>query len=412
MLLLGLPGPWAEEPNEVADHYSSKIGGTPDWPVPLHKINLDMLKCTICGNYLALVAQVYAPLTLSGKEINERVLYILGCTSPNCGLDPASWCTIRFQKNVSQEGAAGVDQTESVGDLSAKPSDCASIPSNVLHVHGWQEASTSCHRPDEKGWGDENSWGGDAADGNNEPDTISLQELQSSLLEAGYLAAAAATRHHHVSNQGQETQSSSQDVETLGQRNPESNLPTLPCFYMYSNSEVLLQDRNANVNGKFQESAESKPLPAVEEHTAAVEGVEELWEGEEYEPDHSLSADQTYLKFKKKLDLNPEQCYRYCFGGQPLWAREVQEQAGTCAACGGPRVYEMQLMPPLLYFLQQAYKDLPPSLYATHDWEWSTVIVFSCAQSCSQGAGDQPMIVSEQTEWTVIKEATILQAEL
>jgi hypothetical protein len=33
-------------------------------------------------------------------------------------------------------------------------------------------------------------------------------------------------------------------------------------------------------------------------------------------------------------------------------------------------------------------------------------------QSCSQGAGDQPMIVSEQTEWTVIKEATILQAEV
>jgi pre-rRNA-processing protein TSR4 len=186
----------------------------------------------------------------------------------------------------------------------------------------------------------------------------------------------------------------------------------LPCFYLYSDSEVLIRDRNANVNGKVQELAELKPLPAVEEPTAAVEGVKELWEGEEYEPDHSLSADRTYLKFKKKLDLNPEQCYRYCFGGQPLWAREVQEQAGTCAACGGPRVYEMQLMPPLLYFLQQAYKDLPPSLYATHDWEWSTVIVFSCAQSCSQGAGDQPMIVSEQTEWTVIKEATILQAEV
>jgi hypothetical protein len=60
-MLLGLPGPWAEEPNEVADHYTTKIGGTLDWPVPLLKIDLDMLlKCGICGNYLALVAQVHS----------------------------------------------------------------------------------------------------------------------------------------------------------------------------------------------------------------------------------------------------------------------------------------------------------------------------------------------------------------
>jgi pre-rRNA-processing protein TSR4 len=84
----------------------------------------------------------------------------------------------------------------------------------------------------------------------------------------------------------------------------------LPCFYVYSDSEVLIPDRTANVNGKVQELVELKPLPAVEEPAAAVEGVEEVWEGEEYEPDHSLSADRTYLEFKKKLDLNPEQCYR------------------------------------------------------------------------------------------------------
>lgn len=43
-------------------------------------------------------------------------------------------------------------------------------------------------------------------------------------------------------------------------------------------------------------------------------------------------------------------------------------------------MYEMQLMPPVLYFLQQAYKDLPPSAYGPNDWEWSTLVVYSCAQ--------------------------------
>lgn len=71
---------------------------------------------------------------------------------------------------------------------------------------------------------------------------------------------------------------------------------------------------------------------------------------------------------------------RYCFGGRPLWASEGHDDPGACVSCGGPRVYEMQLMPPLLYFLQQAYKDLPPSTYGPNDWEWSTLVVYSCAQ--------------------------------
>jgi len=38
---------------------------------------------------------------------------------------------------------------------------------------------------------------------------------------------------------------------------------------VYPDSEVLIQDRNSNVNGKVQELVELKPLPAVEEPTAA-----------------------------------------------------------------------------------------------------------------------------------------------
>lgn len=86
-VLLGLPGAWAEETNEPADHYTTKIGGQPDWPVPLQDVNDELLKCGVCDGYLGLVAQIYAPLTLYGSKLEERSLFILGCPSASCGVD-------------------------------------------------------------------------------------------------------------------------------------------------------------------------------------------------------------------------------------------------------------------------------------------------------------------------------------
>jgi pre-rRNA-processing protein TSR4 len=245
---------------------------------------------------------------------------------------------------------------------------------------------------------------------------MNLQELESSLLEAGYAAAGNRNHHHHHhhrGNQGDDGGSDSGEATTSNHTISESFLPSLPCFYVYTQSEESTPYESATTRSENPADGEvNDSLNEIEDPYGIVEGVGELWEGEEYEPEQAIFADRTYLKFKKKLDISPEQCFRYSFGGRPLWATDAHDEPGTCGACGGPRVYEMQLMPPVLYFLQQAYKDLPPSEYGPNDWDWSTLVVYSCAQSCLQRAPDRAMIAGERTDWSIIVEGTILQAEV
>ena len=73
----------------------------------------------------------------------------------------------------------------------------------------------------------------------------------------------------------------------------------LPCFYVYPQNESL----------PSQGSQAASALESIDQ--IEVSSREEVWEGEEYEHDRALSADRTFLKFKKRLDCVPEQCFRY-----------------------------------------------------------------------------------------------------
>ncbi|ESW09583.1 hypothetical protein PHAVU_009G139000 [Phaseolus vulgaris] len=339
---LGMPGPWAEDYREPSDPYTTKIGGLPDWPLP---INADLLRCAACSGQVCLVAQVYAPLS------QHRTLFLLGCVSPECG---TAWRVLRVQ-NIVDVDSSQRKQLPSDGEV-----PCANVS-------------------DDEDGGD-----------------MDFEQLGKALFEAGTAASNTKRKKPRKKRQNKPPLSSLHPKVTAFFQN---DVPVVPCFYIYAQEESSSVDLSPICSSYSSLSLKENGSDAEDPSQP-----EEAWEKEHYEYDKALTADRTYLKFKKRLDAYPEQCFRYSYGGRPILAAVNEINPGNCRLCGRPRQFEMQLMPPLLYFLQEA---LGEGRHLVEKWNWMTLIVYTCSESCSveieQGKSNMG--------WMVAEEAVVAQCE-
>ncbi|KAI3518931.1 hypothetical protein L1887_07831 [Cichorium endivia] len=353
-VILGMPGPWADDNFEAADHYTTKIGGIPDWPFVDSIIKPDLLKCDSCGEKLCLVAQIYAPISSRTLTTEERVIYIFSCIATAC--ETMRWRALRVQRSFHDN-----ESNPSCNDSSASP------------------LTTKLHDDDD----DEDPW---AFNDDEEDDEIDLDGLCRALSEATTLASASKTKKQNTFSDPIEKSSPISISRAI-----DDNTPVLPCFYIYTQEENYVEDAASLYK--------SISIHNIKEDKKD-DGNEEAWEGESYEYDRTLNADRIYLKFKKRLDVYPEHCFRYSYGGKPLLATLEAGDPGRCLVCGELRHYEMQLMPPLLYYLQEATKN-----HSLENWNWMSVIVYTCSKGCG------PPSKQGSDGWVVTEEVVVVQTE-
>ncbi|KAK7282397.1 hypothetical protein RIF29_11124 [Crotalaria pallida] len=356
-VMLGMPGAWAQDYREPSDPYTTKVGGLPDWPLPNDSLNGDLLCCAACGSKLCLVAQVYAPVSTQSDNIQERFLFIFGCLTPNCATTPQSWRVLRVQKipehTCTQDEASATELSSGIQN------------DNLLE--------------------DLN-------------DDMDLEELGKALFEAGTLASKTKTKKKKTPKKRRDKVPASSNGRVTV---VDINIPVVPCFYIYAQEEQSPGDLGS-ICSNYSSLCIKENGSNVEDHSQ----TEETWEKEHYEYDKALTADRTYLKFKKRLDAYPEQCFRYSYGGKPILAAPGEIDPGRCRLCGRPRQFEMQLMPPLLYFLQEALDDDQRRM--VENWDWMTLIVYTCSENCNEEAEQAK---SNSKSWIVAEEAVVSQYE-
>lgn len=190
-------------------------------------------------------------------------------------------------------------------------------------------------------------------------------------------------------------------------------LPQFPGEYLYIDEERT--DDYAALG--IDMSRYKEYLDMEKEMLMDVDENGEIWQGEAYEKQQlPKGVDKQFKKFSERVEFAPAQCVRYDYNGQPLFYSALRPQdqqliSSPCKYCGGPRVFELQLMPNILSILpvteyasknespttQQSKTTDPKSLLDSWSvgMEFGSVFVFVCQKDCHQGSIDDVAYMEE-----------------
>ncbi|XP_044748306.1 programmed cell death protein 2 [Coccinella septempunctata] len=140
---------------------------------------------------------------------------------------------------------------------------------------------------------------------------------------------------------------------------------------LYPESEIVIEQEEWNKTGIDEEEEKQKFMNLIAQRgsgTLADMSEDDLNQYSAKDPD------VTFTKFRKRVDVSPDQVLRYERGGVPLLISNegIPDEIPNCEYCGAPRQFEFQIMPQMLWVIKEEAVD------------WGTLICHTCTNSCTE----------------------------
>ena len=377
-------------------------------------------RCQSCAMTMTLVTQTYAP-TAGG---DARAVFAYACARGACaGERGGRWACVRAQQrrrpreSVRDDGGGGArddggahrddeeEEEEEGKDKSRRDVKDAGVIRTTGVVEQAPEMEDTWDDPSASAWCDDS--GVDA-----------LSAELDAMLATTSTAPAEKSKTDSTTSEPQ----TSVDAKGMARLNAARAAYDEQCPHQFVEYFLVAEaEPPATTSLSARDAAHAEALLAT---YAAREGVsvrdiiapptssasgasEEDWTGEAYEVGEAAHVDDAYLKFHKRLQRAPEQCMRYAAGGMPvIWPTRKPPTPKPCERCNKMRVCELQLTPALIRDVEDAlgmYKGSRTHLASEDEllaWDWQTVCVFTCPDSCwNTNAGENDIeYVREQIE--------------
>lgn len=323
--------------------FPSKAGGPPAWLDPINLPTGRSCLCDMCGEPLQFVLQVYAPI-IEKESTFHRTSFLFMCPSMAC-----------LRRDQHEQWKRPPEKAS----RSVKVFRCQ-LPRSNPYYSSEPPKCNGTDKPSGPGVSLCNwcgTWKGD--------------KVCSSCRRAHYCSQKHQVTHwrsgHKVECQQLNLSSPSSDsnLADAGTTSVASN-SLWPEYEMINEDESEYDTEMSEVNGQTN---------ALVSKTGVDDTMKSLLDSFEGDSDR-----RSWATFQEHLAKAPEQVLRYCrsAGAKALWPTSSGQLSKAdipkCSYCGGPRCFEFQILPQLLFYF--GVSNDVDSL------DWATMVVYTCESSC------------------------------